>query len=166
MNKESLLKLIRKFDQAKHGPFARSTEFRKFFLNSNTEMSNNLALSQIKIKLEDLTTTYYWLWDIYSNRDDEGLDCSCDEKILIALGKRVAPFQAPNGWKAPQYGVELCEYTRLARLFVARGEVDLELQNQLILGFLNLKANLESFGFRFTFERQLYQLELELEESR
>jgi hypothetical protein len=163
MNKESLLKLIREFDNAKHGNLAKSSEFNSLFFYPCTEGSLDAALCLIEQRLRKLSATYNLLWNIYATND--GLDSSCDEKILTALGKRVAPFHTQNGWKAPQYGVELCEYAKLAQVFVTRDEIDSEVWTLLIEGFKTLKANLESSGFRFTFERRLSALEAELAES-
>jgi hypothetical protein len=152
---------IRKFDLYKHGSLFQNEEFNALFMGARTESERDRALELIENNLGKLGEAYHTLWDVYNA--EKAKDCS--DKLLDALAKRVVPIESAGYWKAPQYGVELVEYSKLVKQFTLLDEVDSEVWGLLIEGFKTLKANLETVGFRFTFERRLSALEAELAES-
>ena len=152
---------VRKFDLCKNGALHQEKEFYDLFMGSRSEAERDKALGMIEKRIHALHEAYKVLWEVYNA--EKALDC--DERLLFALEKRVVPVQVAGRWKAPQYGVELVEYAKLAREFTAQDELDADLWSAIIAGFSLLKENLLSSGYRFTFDQHLERLKRELAES-
>jgi len=159
VSKDLILQSIRSFDRAKHGTLFHSSEFLELSFGSRSENERDKGLELLFEKLKVLESAYVTLWKLFLAEKSD-----CDEKLINALEKRVVPTYFRGAFKAPQFGIELCEYSKLARHFTLQDEVDVDVWKQLISGFQNLRENLVARGARFTFNKQLFLLQTELAE--